>query len=105
MPSWSWAVVVSSSANACCGRGGKPGNMAPATAMEASSANSRRDKGAMVQTSNEKVEELERPASEDEERAGTYAAQRIAAITRNTSGAAPWMNAPRRIPAAEPART
>src|SRR5882762_2932439 len=38
-------------------------------------------------------------------RAVPYAAQRIAAITRNTSGAIPWMSAPRRIRGADPART
>src|SRR5882672_4527010 len=61
MPSWSWAIVVSSRPNAWGGLEGNPGSMLPATAREASSANSRRDKGAMVQPSNEKVEELGRP--------------------------------------------
>src|SRR5881409_3729224 len=45
MSSWSWAIVVSSSVNACCRREGNPGSMAPATAREASSANSRRERG------------------------------------------------------------
>src|SRR5712671_1782377 len=61
MPSWSWAIVVSSSVTACCGLEANPGSIVPATAREASSANSRRDRGAMVQASNEKVEELGRP--------------------------------------------
>src|SRR6266576_2096871 len=65
MPSWSWAIVISSSVTACCGLEGNPGTMLPATAREASSANSRRDKGAM--------EELERPAGENGERAGLVA--------------------------------
>src|SRR6266550_2811266 len=42
-------------------------------AREASSVNSRRDTGGMVQPSNEKVEELECPASENQERAGLVA--------------------------------
>src|SRR5213078_1433347 len=64
MPSWSWAIVVSSSANACCGREGNPGSTAPATVREASSANSRRDRGGM---------DLERPAGQNHERASLVA--------------------------------
>src|SRR5207247_8713287 len=61
MPSWSGAIVVASSGAACCGLEGDPGSRLPATARDASSANSRRDKGVM--------EELERPAGENGERA------------------------------------